>query len=385
MIVDCDTHFFPKDAFDYLEGALADRRPRLIFDGEVLIDIEFAEAPSAKGGATPLPAPGSGSHYLGMTDASKRMTVYGELGIEKQLVLPQFSGWWSYTIEPELGQALAHSLNVAMLRFAQAQAQMVMPVALVAAQDVISAIEELIWAHDNGFSAVVLDYVFPVTEHSLGSPTATHRELWPFFAKCEELDMPIYFHAVQHGHRLVNLRNFQMDGLDIFVPSEAQMNLVALVTTGLLDQYPNLKIIHAEQGAGYIRPLAEWLDRLHGPMVASYEEGEGSVVGNRRKLSPRAPQLVTAEEGREKNRQLPSHYFRKNFYWTIETEELQLVDGINFIGADRFLFATDYPHDDPGGAMKFEDVRLLAENDRLSEAVKEQLRYKNAERVFNLG
>jgi predicted TIM-barrel fold metal-dependent hydrolase len=61
-----------------------------------------------------------------------------------------------------------------------------------------------------------------------------------------------------------------------------------------------------------------------------------------------------------------------------------LIDGIDFLGADRFLFATDYPHDDPGGAMKFEDVKLLAANDRLSDAVKDQLRYKNATAVFNL-
>jgi len=384
MIVDCDTHFFPKDAFDYLEGALADRRPRLVFDGDVLCNIEFAEGPSSAGGATPLPAPGSGAHYAGMADGQSRMAAYAELGIEKQLILPQFSGWWSYAIEPELGQALAHSLNMSMLRFAQEHPGAVMPVALVAMQDVSTAITEAVWAQENGFKAVVLDYVFPLVENSLGSPTATHRGLWPFFAKCAEIDLPIYFHAVQHGHRLVNLRNFQMDGLDIFVPSEAQMNLVALITTGLLDKYPGLKIIHAEQGVGYIQPLAEWLDRLHGPVVAAYEEGEGAMATNRRKLSPRAPQLVKAEEAKEKNRHLPSHYFRTNFFWTIETEEPELIDGIDFLGADRFLFATDYPHDDPGGAMKFEDVKLLAANDRLSDAVKDQLRYKNATAVFNL-
>jgi len=84
MIVDCDTHFFPKDAFDYLEGALADRRPRLVFDGDVLCNIEFAEGPSSAGGATPLPAPGSGAHYAGMADGQSRMAAYAELGIEKQ-------------------------------------------------------------------------------------------------------------------------------------------------------------------------------------------------------------------------------------------------------------------------------------------------------------
>ncbi len=385
MIVDCDTHFFPKDAFDYMEGPLADKRPRLIFDGEVLIDIEFKEGPYSVAGATPLPAPGSGGRFVGMTDAATRLADYSEMGIERQIVLPQFTGWWSYAIAPDLGAALAHSWNVSMLKMAKDYPGQVYAVALVPLQDVDASIAEVQWAHDNGFPAVVIDYVFPVKDHTLGTPTATHREVWPFFAKCEELDMPIFVHAVQHGHRLVNLMNFQMDGLDIFAPSEPKMNLVALITTGLLDRYPGLKIIHAEQGAEYIRPLAEWLDKVHGPYVAAYAEGEGASKGWRRKLAAKAPQLISAEDGGEKNRQLPSHYFRRNFYWTIETEEPELVDGISFAGAERFLFATDYPHDDPGGAKKFEDVELLAENERLSEDVKELMRWKNANELFKLG
>jgi predicted TIM-barrel fold metal-dependent hydrolase len=54
------------------------------------------------------------------------------------------------------------------------------------------------------------------------------------------------------------------------------------------------------------------------------------------------------------------------------------------LGAERFLFATDYPHDDPGGKMKFEDVRLLKENPRISETAKELIRWQNARRLFDL-
>jgi len=382
MIVDCDTHFFPKDAFDYIDGPLADKRPRLVFDRNILTDIEFAAGPYSVVGATPLPAPGSGAHFAGMTDAGVRMSDYAEMGIERQMVLPQFTGWWSYAIEPNLGAALAHSWNVSMLRVAKDYPGQVYPVALVALQDVDSSIDEVQWAHDNGFPAVVIDYVFPVGEHTYGTPTATHREIWPFFAKCEELDMPVFLHAVQHGHRLINFMNFQRDGLDSFAPSEPHMNLVALITSGLLDKYPGLKIIHAEQGAEYIRPLAEWLDKLHGPYVAAYAEGEGVSKGWRRKLAAKAPQLVSAEDGSEKNRRLPSYYFRNNFYWTIETEERELVNAVAFVGGDRFLFATDYPHDDPGGQKKFEDVELLAGNEQLSEKVKERMRWMNATEVF---
>ena len=72
MIVDCDTHFFPKDAFDYLEGTLADRRPRLVFDGDTLRDINFAEDPYSIPGATPLPAPGCRPAAPAGTSARRR-------------------------------------------------------------------------------------------------------------------------------------------------------------------------------------------------------------------------------------------------------------------------------------------------------------------------
>jgi predicted TIM-barrel fold metal-dependent hydrolase len=60
-----------------------------------------------------------------------------------------------------------------------------------------------------------------------------------------------------------------------------------------------------------------------------------------------------------------------------------LSEAIEFLGAERFLFATDYPHDDPGGRMKFQDVELLRENPKISEADKELIRWRNADRLFH--
>jgi predicted TIM-barrel fold metal-dependent hydrolase len=385
VIIDCDTHFMPKDAFDYLDDVLSALAPRLKFDQrEVLGDIEFPGAPAAIAGTTPLPAPGSGSHYLGNSDMAIRLADYEGLGIERQMILPQFTGWWSYLIEPALANALAHSWNLSMLRLMGDHPGKVYGVALVALQDVPGAIGEMEWAKEQGFPAVVLDHTFPVREHPYGTTLGSHRQLWPFFAMAEKLDMPLYLHAVQHGHRIVNLMMFQQDGLDFFAPREAQMNLVSLITSGLLDDFPKLKFIHAEMGVKAIRSLAQRLDGAFNNSSSSYEDDEGATTGSRRRLSPKAPQLVPPEVANEKNKLPPSHYFRNNFYWTIETEEPELADAVQFIGPERFLFATDYPHDDPGGRMKFKDVELLAANRNLSESNKELIRAENAQRLFQL-
>jgi predicted TIM-barrel fold metal-dependent hydrolase len=228
-----------------------------------------------------------------------------------------------------------------------------------------------------------------VKDHPYGEPLGSHRELWPFFKKAEELSMPIYLHNVQHGHRISNLPPFQRDGLYIFAPQEGQMSLVSLFTSGLLDQFPKLQFIFTEAGTSFIKPLVQWLDKVLEQPPVDYDDQEEPLsnrtltkIGERLR---RARALFPAQVFLEKNKWPASHYFKNNFYFTIETEEPELPDAIEFLGAERFLFATDYPHDDPGGKMKFEDVRLLKENPKISEEAKELIRWKNARALFNLG
>lgn len=51
---------------------------------------------------------------------------------------------------------------------------------------------------------------------------------------------------------------------------------------------------------------------------------------------------------------------------------------------ERFLFATDYPHENPGGLKKQEDVGLLEKNVMLNSAEKQMLFPENAPVLFGL-
>jgi predicted TIM-barrel fold metal-dependent hydrolase len=391
LIIDCDTHLMPRDAFNGVGGALETLKPTLKFDEqELYFDVDFPGYPSEVTGTSPLPAPGSGAMFRSLWDPIARMKDYdGRLGIDRQIVLPQFSGWWSYLIEPELACRMARSHNESLLRLMTEYSGKILGVALVPLQDLAGAIGEMEWAKDRGFCSVVLDKVYPVKEHPFGEPLGSHRELWPFFQRAEELSMPIYLHNVQHGHRMSNLPIFQRDGLYIFAPQEGQMSLVSLITSGLLDDYPRLQFIFTEAGTSFIKPLVQWLDKVLDSPPVDYDDQEDPLntrgpltkVGERLR---RARAINSAQVFLEKNRQPASYYFKNNFSFTIETEEPELSEAIAFLGAERFLFATDYPHDDPGGRMKFEDVRLLRDHKQISEDAKELIRYKNAQRLFHL-
>lgn len=392
MIIDCDTHFMPRDAFDRVPGRHAALRPFLKFDasGEY-VNLDFPGRPAEVPGTTPLAAPGTGANYAGMIDIGARLEDYASMGIERTCLLAQFSGWWSYVIEPELATAMAHSWNLAVLELMRQHPRHVIGIALIALQDADAATREMAWARDNGFGGIALDKVFPVKDHPYSEGLGSQRQLWPFFGAAAALDMPVFLHTVQHGHRVSNASWFQKDGLDLFAPNEGQMSLVSLFTSGLLDEHPRLKFIFTEAGTAFIKPLVERLDKTFGTAVVDYDNedatpffrGRGPAHGDENLQRARA--LQPLEVYLEKNRKPASHYFRNNFFFTIETEEPELPDAIEFLGPERFLFATDYPHDDPGGAMKFRDVKLLERNARISEADKERLRSANAREFLSLG
>jgi predicted TIM-barrel fold metal-dependent hydrolase len=381
----------PRDAFNAVGGALEPFKPTLKFNEEDLyVDVDFPGYPPEVSGTSPLPAPGSGAMFRSLWDPIARMQDYdGRLGIDQQIVLPQFSGWWSYLIEPQLAGRMARSHNESLLRVMKEFAGKILGSALVPLQDVPAAIREMEWAGDHGFCSVVLDKVFPVKDHPYGEPLGSHRELWTFFKRAEELSMPIYLHNVQHGHRISNLPIFQRDGLYIFAPQEGQMSLVSLITSGLLDDFPQLQFIFTEAGTSFIKPLVQWLDKVLESPPVDYDDQEDPLntrgpltkIGERLR---RARAINPAHLFLEKNRRPASYYFKNNFYFTIETEEPELPEAIEFLGAERFLFATDYPHDDPGGRMKFEDVRLLRDHKQIAEDAKEMIRFKNAQRLFRL-
>ena len=395
MIIDCDTHFMALDAFDRMPEKFAKLKPVIKLDENGAYSaLEFPGEPPMMPGMTPIPAPGSGAHYPGMFDMDARVKEYAGMGIDYTVLIPQFNTWWNYRVEPELATAMAHSWNLAVLDLMKKYPRHVSGMAVVALQDPAGAVEEMGWAHDQGFGGVILDKVFPVHEHVYSEALGAQRQLRPFFAAAEALDVPIFLHAIQHGHRASNNVLFQKEGLDFFAPNEGQMSLVSLFSSGLLDEYPKLKFVYTEAGTEFIRRLVTDLDGTFDKEIVDFDNEDATpffrgrghdFTDERHTILVRAKALQPPEIYLEKNKKPASHYFKNNFFFTIETEEHGLPDAIEFLGADRFLFATDYPHDDPGGAMKFRDVELLAKNERISERDKERIRHENAREFLRIG
>ena len=347
MIIDMDTHILPLDIYDYMDGKYADLKPQFEFDKDgLLVKWSFPGNYQVKG-TTPMPPPGAGGKHLGLSNMDVRLEEYGKLGIDKQILLSQFSAiYFNYTLEPGLAAQMAHSHNIAIMNLLKKYPNELIGAALVALQDVPTAIGEMEWAKKNGFQAIAMDKVFPVREHQFSETLGSHRELWPFFKRAEELGMPIVLHNVQHGHRISNMMIFQRDGLDTLCPAEGQMSLASLCTSGLFDDFPNLKMVFTEAGSAFIKPLIERLDAAYVKPPLNYEDEDATARFHRRvqpvseRLSA-GKRLTTLQEYETKNKLPVSEYFKKNIFFTIETEEPELADSIQMLGASQFLLATD--------------------------------------------
>jgi predicted TIM-barrel fold metal-dependent hydrolase len=133
--------------------------------------------------------------------------------------------------------------------------------------------------------------------------------------------------------------------------AETGLHGLRLIVSGVLDAYPELKIVLGHMGEG----LPYWFYRLDW-MATHYPMRRPPV-----KLKP-------------------SEYFKRNF--AITTSGVNWLPALKFcievLGADNILFAVDYPYQETMEAVQWLIDAPLAEAD------KRKIFHENAERLFRI-
>lgn len=244
--------------------------------------------------------------------------------VDKQLIIPQVKTMrMVYSTEKNLALKIMTAWNDSMDDVCQTNSFFEYTIWL-AVQDIEASLKELERIKDRNFFAVYLDERMP---------WAWVNENHKIFEFCNEHKIPVYFHnsgiedaPITWEWDYENVRykkQKQIWPFDIFQPENSRWlaNLCGLITEGLFDKYPDLRIIQAEKGTTWMRQFRK----------SMLDQGWPD----------------------------PLPYFKKNMWFTAEPEETHFLEAANFIGWDRFLFATDYPHNDPGGLHRYKDVDLL--------------------------
>ena len=132
-----------------------------------------------------------------------------------------------------------------------------------------------------------------------------------------------------------------------------QMRAIACMTGGgVFERFPNLRVVFLEAGCGW---LPFWLERLDSHFH----------------LMPESVPLLSQE---------PSRFFKSgNCFISFDPDEAMLPHVIDYVGGDRIVYASDYPHYD--GCFP-DSVKLVAERDDLTADAKAKLLSWNARALY---
>jgi predicted TIM-barrel fold metal-dependent hydrolase len=201
----------------------------------------------------------------------------------------------------------------------------------------------------------------PAFVQILISPRASdplgHRRYWPIYEAAQRCRRPIALHVQGYsgGHASTGSGWPTYYMQEHYATTTGMQNTVtSLVFEGVFERFPDLKVVLIEGGFTWVPSLCWRMDK------------------HWQRMRKETPDL----------KRPPSEYVRDHCWFTtqpIEEPEVpaHLADVISWLGWDRVMFSTDYPHwdfDHPQRAFKFE----------LSEEQKRKVFRDNAKALYGL-
>jgi predicted TIM-barrel fold metal-dependent hydrolase len=180
------------------------------------------------------------------------------------------------------------------------------------------------------------------------------KKYWPILEVAAALKAPIYIHPRAPSPAMAKpYRDYHLEHAIWGYAAETGLHAIRLIVSGVFDEFPDLTIVLGHMGENIPWSLYR-LDWMH-----------------------RNARVALA---RPKLKMAPSEYFRRNFYITTSgvnwTPTLKF--GIEVLGADRILFAIDYPYQETMEAVRWMNDAPISHED------KEKIFAKNAERIFRI-
>jgi 5-carboxyvanillate decarboxylase len=220
--------------------------------------------------------------------------------------------------------------------------------ATIAVQDPPRAIKEI----ERAITKLKLSGIM-INSHTNGE-YLSERKYWPILEAIEAHNVPLYIHP--RAPIPLMAKAYRTDHLEHAIwgyQAETGLHGLRLITGGVFDQFPKLQVVLGHMGEG----LPYWLYRL------DFMHGRVRIPFDRPKL-----------------KLTPSEYIKRNYYITTSgmNWEPTLKFCIEVLGADRIMWAVDYPYQDHVDAVKFMDAARISEKD------KQKIYHENAERVFKI-
>ncbi len=270
----------------------------------------------------------------GSYDPKARIEVLDQEGIDIALLYPTIGICWEgHTQDAALAHAYTEAYNRWIVDFCSHDPKRLVPIAHLNLLDPELAVKELHRAHAAGCRGIYLSPdMFARARMRFDDP-----RLDPLWATAQEMELPVGFHVVvrdqpttsyfdpfEPGGERFGLFNFAFLAIDVMA------GFTELLSVGVLERFPRLRVSVLEAGANWI---SAWLDRL---------DHKFEVM--------KAGTILTMK---------PSDYFKRQCLVSADPDESITADVVRHLGAEYFIWASDYPHIDASmGVVKEMRERL---------------------------
>ncbi|MXW30425.1 MAG: amidohydrolase [Chloroflexi bacterium] len=254
-------------------------------------------------------------------------------------------------MDPPFAAAIARAYNDWMYDFCAPAPDRLLGAAMVSPFDVEDAVTEVERAvKELGFCAVFM------RSNQMTDKTWHDPYYDPLWSVLEEYDVAIGFHeSSSSGARQVGQHfepNFMLRRV-FAQPVEQMMALASFCGGGVLERHPRLR-------AAFLEANCAWAPWLLWRLDEAYEREADVFV----------PELKMA----------PTEYFKRQCWISVEPDEEPAKYAIDWVGSDKMVFSTDYPHGDstyPDAVSSFLELGISDED-------KKKILWDNCASLYNL-
>ncbi len=278
-------------------------------------------------------------------------------GVEGEVLHPTLGFRMFWLHDHGLQRAVFRAYNDWLAEYASHDRKRLVGLALISIHDIPKAIEEIRRAAKLGHRGLMIA-LSPPAGQPYSSPMYD-----PIWAEAQELGLPIVLHSItgsEESRLSIAYWNPDMTIYPVVRHQEAERTLAHLLCSGVLERFPRLKFVSAENGIDWMPASLARMDRA-------------MTFGTRALQVEVWPTKLTMK---------PSEYFRRQVFVGF-IDEPEAVPMRREIGIDNLMWASDYPHFASTWPKSREFVTKATAGVDVAE--RKKLVRDNARQLFNVG
>jgi predicted TIM-barrel fold metal-dependent hydrolase len=225
--------------------------------------------------------------------------------------------------------------------------------------DIDDALEDVRYVAEHGLRGGIL--LPPVPPDVDWIKPLNHPDYDRLWAVCEELGVPINSHGGTGAPRYAPLPSSAL----IMVAETLHYSrrpFLFMLLSGVFERFPRLKFVMTEAGCSWVPPLLSQLDY-------AIEGVRGGATGEIR---------YSKDQALSKN---ATEYFHQNVWMGVSQPRASDVEARHEIGIDRFMWGSDYPHDE--GTHPYTKEHLRARFNDVDPVEVKKMLSENAAKLYD--